>query len=67
LNLIERKDGEFGDIKTYKYSIKDPKDLKKISNNIYIKNFDPTWDKSKIEEVFGKYGVIKSVSVIADS
>ena len=67
LNLLDRNDGEFAEIKTYKFSIKDPKEFKRISNNVYIKNFDPAWDKEKIEELFKKYGAIKSVSVMADS
>jgi RNA recognition motif-containing protein len=66
LNLLDRNDGEFAEIKTYKFSIKDPKEFKRISNNVYIKNFDPSWDKEKIEELFKKYGAIKSVSVMAD-
>lgn len=36
---------EFGAIEAIKFSPRDPKDLKRVSNNIYIKNFDAKWDE----------------------
>jgi len=38
---------QFGAIQAIKFSPKDPKDIKRLSNNVYIKNFDAKWDESK--------------------
>jgi polyadenylate-binding protein len=38
-------------------------DINKVYNNIYIKNLPNNWDESKIREVFGRYGDIKSAFV----
>ena len=44
-----------------KYQPKDPREIRKICNNIYIKNFPITWTKEFITELFGKYGDISSL------
>lgn len=36
----------FGAIEAVKFSPKDPKELKRVSNNVYIKNFDPKWTEA---------------------
>ena len=45
-----------------------PKDVKKaqrkLINNIYIKNIPMTYDDAKINDMFKKYGTIKSSAVI---
>ena len=53
----------FGAIEAIKFQPKDPKEIKRISNNVYVKNFDPTWDESKIRAIFEKFGPIKSIFV----
>jgi|Laugresu1bdmlbsd_1035121.scaffolds.fasta_scaffold18449_4 polyadenylate-binding protein len=58
---------QFGAIQAIKFSPKDPKDIKRLSNNVYIKNFDAKWDESKFAELFGKYGKIKSIFIKEDS
>lgn len=68
LKFINSEKGEnFEGIQTFKFTIKEPKDMKKSFNNLYIKDFDPKWDEEKIREIFSKYGVIKIVSVKEDS
>lgn len=57
--LIGSKD--FGAIEAIKFSPKDPKEVKRLSNNVYVKNFDPAWDQEKIKLVFSHFGVINSV------
>ncbi len=57
---------EFGAIEAIKFSPKDPKEIKRQSNNIYIKNFDQKWDNNKLGELFGKYGKIKSIYLKED-
>jgi polyadenylate-binding protein len=55
---------DFGAIEAIKFSPKDPKEAtKRISNNIYIKNFDASWTEEKIKQVFSNFGLIKSVFV----
>lgn len=57
---------EFGAIEAIKFSPRDPKDLKRVSNNVYIKNFDAKWTEDKIHEIFGKFGLIKSIFIKED-
>ena len=52
---------EFGAIEAIKFNPKDPKEIKRLSNNVYVKNFDAKWDQEKIKEIFSKFGLIKSV------
>jgi RNA recognition motif-containing protein len=35
--------------------------MRKIFNNIYVKNFPVEWEEAKLREVFGQYGNIKSL------
>lgn len=43
------------------YNPKDRREIRKAFNNIYVKNFPPDWTEEKLRELFGKYGVIKSL------
>lgn len=38
--------------------------MRKIFNNIYVKNFPSTWDEEKLKNIFGKYGTISSIKVM---
>ena len=44
-----------------KYQPKDPREIRKTGNNIYVKNFPITWTKEFLTELFGKYGEISSL------
>jgi polyadenylate-binding protein len=46
------------------YAPKDRRDMRKIFNNIYLKNFPNTWTKEHLVEMFSKYGDIKSCEVM---
>jgi polyadenylate-binding protein len=58
--------GTFEAVQAIQYQLKDPKSIKKQYNNIYVKNFDPSWDEAKLREVFGKFGNIHSVMMKND-
>jgi RNA recognition motif-containing protein len=45
------------------YNPRDRKDMKRIVNNIYVKNFPMEWDEAKLREIFSKYGNISSMLV----
>ena len=47
-----------------KYQPKDPREIRKIGNNIYVKNFPTTWTKEFLTEMFSKYGEISSLVAI---
>jgi len=47
------------------YQPKDRRELRKIHNNIYVKNFPNTWDEAKLKEIFGKYGEISSIKMMS--
>lgn len=51
-------------IEIHRYQPKDPREIRKVYNNIYVKNFDPSWDKPELEEVFKSFGPIKSCVVM---
>ena len=38
--------------------------MRKIFNNIYVKDYPENWDEEKLWEVFGRYGNIKSLVMI---
>ncbi len=62
--MIGSKD--FSAIEAIKFTSKDPKDIKRFSNNVYVKNFDATWTDEKIRSIFSHFGLIKSVFVKED-
>jgi polyadenylate-binding protein len=43
------------------YNPRDRREVRKAFNNIYVKNFPETWDEAKLKQVFGNYGIIKSL------
>lgn len=55
--------GKLGEFEIIRYQPKDPREFRKTFNNIYVKNFNPSWDEAKIREVFSRYGDIKSVAL----
>lgn len=59
--------GKFDAVLAVKYEPKDPKETKNKTNNVYMKNFDPSWDEAKIKEVFSKFGPISSVYIKEDA
>eukprot|EP00347_Sterkiella_histriomuscorum_P014149 403361976 len=59
------KAGEFN-FQISPYQPKDRRELRKSFNNIYIKNFPSNWNKEQIEQIFGKYGTIKSTVIKMD-
>jgi hypothetical protein len=59
--------GSFDAIQVFKYELKDPKNMKKPYNNVYVKNFDKSWDEAKLKEVFGRFGKISSVFIKEDT
>ena len=46
------------------YNPKKEKDMRRIYNNIYVKNFPASWDEAELKELFGKYGPIFSLKVL---
>ena len=47
-----------------KYLPKDPREIRKIGNNIYVNNFPITWTTEFLTEMFSKYGEISSLVII---
>jgi len=47
------------------YNPRDRKDMKRIVNNIYVKNFPADWDEAKLREIFSKYGDINSMKMMS--
>jgi len=45
------------------YAPRDKKDLRKLFNNIYVKNFPVSWDEAKLRSIFEKYGPISSLII----
>lgn len=46
------------------YNPKDRREVRKLFNNIYVKNFPADWNEQKLREIFGKYGEIKSLVIM---
>ena len=40
---------------------KDPREARKVYNNIYVKNYPADWTEANLREIFDKYGEIKSL------
>ena len=43
---------------------KDKKELSKIFNNIYVKNFPATYTEVELREIFSKFGEISSLHMV---
>jgi RNA recognition motif-containing protein len=37
--------------------------MRKMFNNLYVKNFNPDWTENEIKPLFEKYGWIRSIFV----
>jgi RNA recognition motif-containing protein len=48
----------------FPYAPKDRRELRKIFNNIYLKNFPATWTEADLRNIFDKYGDIKSCVIM---
>ena len=49
------------DLQVLPYNPKDRREMRRLYNNIYVKNFPIEWDEAKLKSVFGAYGDIKSL------
>lgn len=43
------------------YNPKDRREIRKVFNNIYVKNFPLTWDEAKLRSLFSQFGHITSL------
>ena len=41
--------------------------MKNNTNNLYVKNFDASWDEKKLREIFSPYGVVGTIFIKEDS
>jgi polyadenylate-binding protein len=48
----------------FRYQPRDPREIRKVFNNIFIKNFSPAWNDAKLKEVFGRFGEISCAKII---
>lgn len=39
--------------------------MRRVFNNIYVKNFPINWDEKELNEIFSKYGEIKSLKILS--
>lgn len=46
------------------YAPKDRRELRKLYNNIYVKNFPEHWGEKELRDVFSKYGNIISLAIM---
>lgn len=51
-------------IKVIEYKPKERNEIRKVFNNIYVKNFKPEWTEKDLRDLFEKYGDIKSLIVM---
>ena len=59
--MEEGKIAGVGDV--IQYAPKDPREIRLVINNIYVKNFNPSWGEKELQSVFSRYGDIKSAHV----
>ena len=52
---------KIGNMEIIRYQPRDPRDIRKVYNNIYVKNFPLSWKEEQIRARFSKYGDIKSI------
>ena len=53
--------GQFNNMTVIRYQPKDPREQRRVFNNIYVKNIPLTWTNEQIQALFSKYGEIKSL------
>jgi len=51
----------FAGMHVERYQPKAPGEIRKVYNNIYVKNYPATWTEADLKELFSKYGEIKSL------
>jgi RNA recognition motif-containing protein len=56
--------GEINGASILRYVPRDPREVRQIYNNVYVKNFDPAWTKDDLIKQFSTYGPIKSCVVM---
>jgi len=56
--------GHFEGLEIERYQPKDPREQRKVVNNIYVKNFNPLWDEEVLRTLFRNYGDIMSLVVM---
>jgi len=59
------KAGSLNGMQVIRYQVRDARELQKSYNNIYVKNFNPAWTKEKLQEIFSRYGEIKSCVIMS--
>ncbi len=47
-----------------RFQPKDNREIRKIYNNVYVKNFDASWTEKDLRDIFSKHGAIKSLVVM---
>ncbi len=47
------------------YFLRGKKDIRKLFNSIYIKDYPVSWDDAKLRSIFEKYGPISLLRVIS--
>lgn len=52
------------DIQIVDYQPRDRKDIQKLFNNLYVKNFPDTWQEENIQALFSQFGVISSIFML---
>jgi len=60
-NALKRPEEE--GIQVMKFEPKDRRSLRKLINNIYVKNIPPTWTEADLRTYFAPFGSIKSLIV----
>jgi len=45
--------------------VRDPLEVRKAFNNIYVKNYNPEWTNQRLLELFSPYGNIKSLATMS--
>jgi polyadenylate-binding protein len=53
------------ELKLEAFKMKERNDPTKVSNNIYVKNFNPNWTEEVIRSTFARYGEIKSIAIMS--
>jgi len=53
--------GDVDGMEVIRYQPRDPREARKVYNNIYVKNYPTTWTEADLKDIFSKYGDIKSL------
>jgi len=63
-NAIDLTKADSLPVEVQRYQPKDRRDLRKAFNNIYVKNFPPTYSDEELMKLFSQYGNVLSLHVI---